>query len=57
MGYKSDFPYPRSLNTPKIAKGFGIGFVAIWLFSALISIAFIGVIIWAIIALVLHFTG
>lgn len=38
-------------------KAFPIWFIAVWLTGALLSLGAAGVVIWAIIKLVLHFTG
>lgn len=45
------------LDGRKNMKGFTIGFIVLWLVSALVSLTVTGVIIWAIVKLVLHFAG
>jgi hypothetical protein len=43
-------------NDDGLFAAFGLGFALIWIFSAVVSLGFIGVVIWAIIELVQHFT-
>jgi len=40
-----------------VFTGIGIGFILIWLVSFLASLGLTGVIIWAIVKVVLHFTS
>lgn len=45
------------MKDDKLATGIGCLAVIAWLFGVLISLGFLGVVIWAIITLVHHFAG
>lgn len=46
----------RFRKAAKVAKWGGVGFLLVWLFGIALSLTLTGVIIWAIIRLVQHFT-